>query len=145
MANLFRQLQARQEKELNEFIRANMFFAFTDEQFQEGLKKLGIEGGAGAVTRTPAGGYVRTEKAGEFLQIMRQMKAERDAAITDPTTGRQFIYDMFVAVLADTEYQFTGDTADALELLGYTAEDIDADPALKDGLQRATEALTAAQ
>ena len=38
--NRYVELKRRQEKEVNEF---PMFFAFSKEQFSEGMKKLGLE------------------------------------------------------------------------------------------------------
>ena len=49
-----------------------------------------------------------------------------------------FIYDMFLYELRNHEYQLTEDEGDALDALGLTWDDINTNPALKSGLEKAS-------
>ena len=66
---------------------------------------------------------------------------ERRAAIAEDKTGEGFIYQMFLAELADHEYGYTGDAEDTLEALGYTWEQVTADKRLLRGLEMAQKRL----
>ena len=48
---------------------------------------------------------------------------------------------MFVAELLNHEYGYTGDSEDALDSLGYTMEQVEADARLLKGFQKACTAI----
>lgn len=136
MANKYLEMKAKHEQEVNNF---PMFFAFSQKQFDEGMKKLGLDpsetdkiyklGGTG--------GYYRksdSEALGEMF--LRHSQEELDAIAADKT-GEGFIYDMFNYELANHEYGYTRDPESTLDALGMTMEQIEANPALLAGWKKA--------
>lgn len=134
--NRYFEMKRKHSEQLNSF---PMFFAFNQQQFDEGMRKLGLRekdfdkicsiGGTG--------GYIRVSDRIAFIEMNQKIKQEKEAAIKADETGEGFIYDMFLYELKNHEYGYTWDETDALEALGYTMEDINADPRLKAGLKAA--------
>ena len=136
--NLYRAQQTAQQKRMNEFLRRYAFFAFDENQFNEGLEKLGIAPGTeDALVSIPGGGYVLADKAQDFTDLLKSFRRERADAIRDTETGAQFAYDMFRASLNDNEYSYSEDAEDTLNSLGYDLQDIEADPVLKTAFDKA--------
>ena len=136
--NLYRAQQAEQQRRMSDFTSKYAFFAFDENQFNEGLEKLGIKPGAeGALVRIPGGGYVLADKAQDFRDLLKSFRRERDEALRDTETGAQFAYDMFRASLNDNEYSYSEDAEDTLNSLGYDLQDIEADPVLKTAFEKA--------
>lgn len=134
--NLYREMKNRHAAEMNAFSKANMFYAFSDDQFNAGLRKLGIAPGTpDAVCRVAGGGYVRAEKAEELADMLQRMDNEVDSSAR---SNPQFALDMFRAALNDTEYSYTGDSSEALGLLGYDISDILKDDVLQAAFKEAT-------
>lgn len=140
--NLYRAQQTAQQKRMNEFLRRYAFFAFDENQFNEGLEKLGIAPGTeGTLVSIPGGGYVLADKAQDFKDLLKSFRRERADAIRDAETGAQFAYDMFRASLNDNEYSYSEDTEDTLSSLGYDLQDIEADPVLRTAFEKACKDL----
>lgn len=136
--NLYRAQQAEQQRRMSDFTSKYAFFAFDENQFNEGLEKLGIAPGTeGALVRIPGGGYVLADKAQDFRDLLKSFRRERDEALRDAETGAQFAYDMFRASLNDNEYSYSEDAEDTLNSLGYDLQDIEADPVLKTAFDKA--------
>ena len=136
--NLYRAQQAEQQRRMNEFVSKYAFFAFDENQFNEGLEKLGIAPGTeDALVSIPGGGYVLADKAQDFKDLLKSFRRERADAIRDTETGAQFAYDMFRASLNDNEYSYSEDAEDTLNSLGYDLQDIEADPVLKTAFEKA--------
>ena len=136
--NLYRTQQTAQQKRMNEFLRRYAFFAFDENQFNEGLEKLGIAPGTeDALVSIPGGGYVLAVKVQDFKDLLKSFRQERADAIRDTETGAQFAYDMFRASLNDSEYSYSEDAEDTLYSLGYDLQDIEADPVLKTAFEKA--------
>lgn len=135
---LYKEQRAGQQRRMNDFLSKYAFFAFSEKQFNEGLKQLGIAPGTkGAIATIPGGGYLLADKAQEFTDILKSFTQERAAAIQDPETGQEFAFDMFLTELYNTEYGYTGDTTEAIEHLGYTLQEIEAEPVLKAAFEKA--------
>ena len=62
---------------------------------------------------------------------------EVQEAVAADKAGTGFIYQMFRYELANYEFGYTGEADDALAALGYTEAQIEADPALKQGFEKA--------
>ncbi len=136
--NLYRTQQTAQQRRMNEFVSKYAFFAFDENQFNEGLEKLGIEPGTeDALVSIPGGGYVLADKVQDFKDLLKSFRQERADAIRDTETGAQFAYDMFRASLNDSEYSYSEDAEDTLNSLGYDLQDIEADPVLKTAFDKA--------
>lgn len=134
--NAYLTLKNKHQDEVNAF---PMFFAFNKDQFEEGMKKLGLE-----PTDTDkiyklggTGGFYRKSDSDALAEMFdRHMKEDADAIAADPT-GDGYIYQMFNYELANHEYGYTGDPEPTLDALGLTMEEINANPALLHGWKKA--------
>lgn len=140
--NLYREMERKRQEQINEYLRKYAFFAFSKEQFSEGLAKLGLgPDDLGSLVEIPGGGYILADRAPEFVKILNSVKRERETALADPVNGEQFAFDMFCATLEDHEYSYTGDVTESLDALGISQEDLNNNPVLLDALDRATKAV----
>ena len=138
--NLYRVLRDRQQKEMNEF--EGIFFAFSNSQFDEGMRKIGLEPGqVDQIYRLMAGGFIRKDRSAALHEMFDRHEKERDDAMNNPETGDQFICDMFLYELDNHEFGYTGDTEDALDALGFTAEEVVNDKRLNRGICKAVEII----
>lgn len=132
MANLYTEIRKKHQKEVNDF---KMFYAFTDQQFDEGMKKLGLDpSDTDKVISTGYGGFMRKEDAPDFKEMFNRHGKEIEQAVAD---SDQFIFDMFNYELSNHEYLYTRDPSDAIRSLGLTMKDLEEDPRLMEGLQKA--------
>ena len=140
--NLYREMERRRQKQIDDYLRKYAFFAFSKDQFEEGLAKLGLgPDDLGALVEIPGGGYMLDDRAPEFVKILNSVKRERENALADPETGEQFAFDMFRAELADHKYSYTGDASETLDALGITQEQLEASPMLRRALEKAKKAV----
>jgi hypothetical protein len=131
----YRALRERQQKDINKF---PMFWAFSDEQFVEGMRRLGLEPEqTSEICRMPAGGFSRKSDVSSFIKMMERHDAEMQASVDADVTGEGFIFDMFNYELANHEYVYTRDVSDALRALGLSIEEVRASEKLKYGLKKA--------
>ena len=134
--NRYVELRHRQQEEFNAL---PLGFAFSREQFYEIMRGWGLdpEKDCDKIYRLPGGGYVQKKDADLLHQTTERHSAEMAAAIAEDKTGEGFIYQMFLAELADHEYGYTGDSEDTLDALGYTMEQVRADKRLLCGFEKA--------
>lgn len=125
----------RHQKKINDFLSKYAFFAFNPEQFMEGLGRL--HASKEDVTRFCPGGYMVRAKVPDYLKLAEDLRKERDQAAKDPA----FAFDMFRYELANHEYSYTGSAEDAIDALGYTFDEIRADPVLNEALNKAINEL----
>ena len=77
--NRYVELKRRQEKEVNEF---PMFFAFSKEQFSEGMKKLGLEPDEkDKIYSIGGGGYFRKSDSEKFKAMLDKHSEEMQKEI----------------------------------------------------------------
>lgn len=134
------QMKRRQQAEFNQF---PIKFAFSDEQFERGMRELGLTPeDTDKVYKTDGGGFYRRDDAPRLHEMMKRFGEELEAAIAADTTGEGFIYGMFLYELNNHEFAFTEELDDTLEALGYTEQDIENNPALKRGLDKAIERIS---
>ncbi|MGC6586158.1 DUF7659 family protein [Paenibacillus sp. Dod16] len=138
--NLYKELKSKHQKEVSEF---PMAFAFSNQQFKEGMEKLGLtESDMDKVCSIGAGGFIRKQDS-EALKDMRiRHSRELQEAIDNDQTGEGFIFDMFKYELANHEYSYTRDVESTLDALGFTAEEINANEKLRHGLAKAIQKLS---
>lgn len=133
--NKYQELRDRQQKEFNDF---PFMWAFNKKQFAEGMEKLGLkETDTDKIYSIGGGGFIRKTDSEALHEMLDRQTAEMKKAIADDPTGEGFIYDMFDYELANHEYGYTGSVTDALDCLGMTAEQIEADERLSHGLKKA--------
>lgn len=115
----YQDLKIRQAKELNEF--EGIFFAFNNEQFAEGMEKVGLIEDAKQIYSLGAGGYIRKDRSKDFSAMFRRHAEEKKTRKQE----EKFLFDSLVYELKNHEYCITLDTSDAINALGYKKEDID--------------------
>lgn len=134
--NSYQELKARHQAEVNAF---PFFFAFSNKQFDEGMRKLGLDtSDTDKVYRlSGAGGFYRKSDSAALHEMFDRHEQERQEAIAADKTGDGYIYEMFDVELANHEYGYTGDPGDALAALGLTLEEVAQDPRLLYGFEKA--------
>lgn len=139
----YRELKERQQQEVNNF---PLGFAFGNRQFEEMLKKWGLDATKGSdlaqVVSLFAGAYILKKDIPAYKAMCQRHRKELETAIAEDKTGEGFIYGMFLFELNNHEFSFTEDITDSLIALGYTAEQVDGDPRLKRGIKKAAKEIT---
>ena len=135
MTNKYYELKQRQQKEVDDF---PMMFAFSNSQFDEGMKKLGFEPTEiDKIYSIGAGGYIRKTDSMAFNSMFDKFDEEMKKAIEEDPTGENFIYEMFLYELNNHEYGYTYELDDTLQALDLTREKINKDERLVNGLSKA--------
>ena len=133
--NRYADLKQRQQAEFNAF---PMQFAFSDQQFAEGMAALGLEPtDTDKIYKAPGGGFYRREDRPRLKELLDRFARELAEAIAKDRTGTGFIFEMFLCELRNHEHRYTMDLDETLDALGYTLDDIQADPRLSCGLEKA--------
>lgn len=136
--NNYKELKEKHQKEFNEF---PMFFAFSNKQFSEAMKKIGLDPhkDTDKIYSFGAGGYYKKTDSGKLKELINRHKEEVKNAIESDKTGEGYIYQMFNYELGNHEYGWTKDLEDTLNALELTMEQINDHPALLNGLNKALE------
>lgn len=133
--NVYKALKDAQQKRVNAL---PIIYAFSDKQFEEGMKKLGLNpDDTDKIYSIGAGGFIRKEDASLIDKTFREIAQEMDDAIAADKDGTGFIYDMFLYELENHEFAYTGDAEPALDALGLSVQDVMGDPALLYGFGKA--------
>jgi len=115
-----------------------MFFAFNNEQFEKGMKKLGLEKtDTSKICSFNGGGYLRKTDSKRLMDMFTAHRKEMSDAIAADKTGEEFIRIMFEYELSNHEYSYTMDDEPTINALGLTYEKIEKSESLKNGLQLA--------
>lgn len=132
----YKEMTDRHETEMNAFPLA---FAFSDKQFDEGMKKLGLDPSETdkVVSLGHLGGFMRKTDAKAYHELHKRMSRELKEAIEEDKTGEGFIFDMFDYELGNHEYIVTYSIESTLDALCLTYEEVEASPALSNGLKLA--------
>lgn len=138
--NRYVELRHRQQEEFNAL---PLGFAFSNKQFDEMMRNLGLdpEKDVDKIYSIGAGGFVQKKDAELLHETHKRLDEEMAAAIAADETGEGFIYEMFLYELDNHEYGYTGELEETLDALGYTVEDINADKRLLRGLNRAAKEI----
>lgn len=133
--NAYLELKNRQSEEFNKF---PMFFAFNDKQFEEGMKKIGLNPDqTDMIYKIDGGGFYKKEEAKHLKELLERHTKEQEDAIKADPTGEGYIFEMFKYELNNHEYCYTLDPTDALESLCISMDEIDKKPSLQVGFQEA--------
>jgi len=134
--NKYKELKNKHQEELNNF---PMFFAFSNQQFEEGMRKLNLDpsdtdkiyklGGTG-------GFYRKTDAVTLHEMFNRHNQEMKEAMESDD----QFIFDMFNYELGNHEYIVTYSVDDTLRAIGLTEEEVNNNPRLLSALKKAKKA-----
>ena len=135
MTNKYDEIKEKHQKIVNEF---PMKFAFSDEQFNQGMKELGLEPkDTDKVVSIGGGGFIRKTDAKRFSDMWDTLRKEHNDLIKADKTGVGYIKDMFVSELENHEYGYTYELDDTLDALELTREQIANSTTLKHGLELA--------
>lgn len=139
--NEYDEMKKRHQEELNRFPIA---FAFTDEQFKDGLKKLGLkETDIDKVCSIGStGGFIKITDVDNLKNMFKKHNQEHSKNIENDKTGTGYIKDMFISELINHEYIITNDLESSLMALGLNYEDIQKDNRLATGLKLATKEIS---
>ena len=134
----YKEMKDRQQAEINAF---PFIWAFNENQFADGMRRLGLDPTAdrGQIVHVGGGGYIRKADKKALEDLFAKHRRELQEAIAADKTGDGFIYDMFYTELANHEYSYTGDVTDAVNACGLTVEQLNANPALIKGLKKAAD------
>jgi hypothetical protein len=133
MSNKYLELKNKHQQEVNDF---PMFFAFSDKQFEEGMKRFGLK-----PTETDkiyklsgTGGFYRRTDA----QALRDMFSRHSQEMTDAISkDDEFVYNMFLYELANHEYCITYDLEPTLCACGLDEDEVSRDERLLGLLKKA--------
>jgi len=133
--NLYEELLTTHAKEISEF---PIFFAFTDEQFEQGVKMLGLQTDEiKKLISIDIGGFCREEDQEGFMSLIIKHVEEFENALSGDKTGELFITDMFLYELAHNEYLDSHEITKTLESLALSLDAIHNSKSLSTGLMNA--------
>lgn len=105
------------------FEEVRLFWAFSNEQLAEGLKKINHVKGE-KLRSIGAGGYLPAENVDKFIKGMARIKKEYNKAIKDG--GKEMRKNAILQALNNYECFYTGEIEEAVEELGkgYTYQEV---------------------
>lgn len=134
---MYQEFTKKYKKLLNDF--EGIFFAFSDKQFFESAKKLGINANKKEelkkIVSIGTGGYILKTKVKDFNEMFKK----KDTEFKKLMKNESFAYDTFLYELRNHEYCITCDITDTLNSLGYAMEEIKKDKILSTSLIKAME------
>ena len=143
MMNLYQKIRKKHQDEINSF---PIYFAFGDEQFTEIIRDLNLSENkeddnyyGKRLFKVGAGGFILKEDSPKLSEMLKSHDQQIKDLVEADKTGDGFIFDMFYYELCNHEYGYVYDEAieDALRALGYTMEQVESDPRLKNGFDKA--------
>jgi len=138
--NAYEEMKCRHQQEVNDF---SMAFAFSESQFEKGMRKLGLnpEDTHLIYRFGDTGGFYLKSDADKLHAMFERHQRERDEAVASDKTGKGYIFQMFRFELESHDYDFTEDLDDTLAAVGLTMEVIEGNKALKRGLDLAIKSI----
>lgn len=130
----YRELTNRHQKEVDDF---PIFYAFSDKQFEEGMKKLNLKPDDEDKIVSTGLGFIRKTDAPRYCFMLARHTFEHNAHIANDKAGDGYIKQMFETELINHEYSYTEELESTLDACNITAERINNSPALKNGLRLA--------
>lgn len=97
-----------------------MAFAFSDDQFDDGLKKLGVKS-ADEVVSIGYNGFIRKSDVEAFKKLKDDHEKDKERMMKID----RFVRDMFLTELYNHEYGYTMDWTDALFAAGITLKEFE--------------------
>lgn len=141
--NRYKVLKLTLMKRGDEMLKKYAFFPHSIRQFEEGMKKLGLEANQTDQIESLGenGGYILKSKYEEFEALAVKLVTMHETALNDPKTGFQYAYDMFCYELDHSDFKDTGDVGEALRELNLTLEEIEQNPMLKEAFEAAKKSV----
>lgn len=133
--NNYQILKDKQQEEFNKF---PMFFAFSKEQFEQGMQKFNLTSAdTDKIYSMGGGGYFLKTDSKKLSDLIDKQDKEMNEAINSDKTGNGFIYEMFRYELVNHEYGYTQDIESTLDALSLTMEEINKNKSLLHGFEKA--------
>lgn len=129
---MYKEITKEVEEKLNN--QKGLFYAFSKEQFEKGMKKIGLDvKETDKLTDIGSGGFILTTETENFLNIFK-VKEEKMAEMfkNEEETKNAMRYE-----LSNHEYSYTYDEEDALSALGLTTEEVEENEMFARALKRA--------
>lgn len=131
----YKEFKARQEKEMSAF---PMKWAFSKEQFEKGMRELGLTPeDTDKVYSIHGGGFYLKTDAETLHELIERHEKEFEEAISADESGDGFIFEMFDYELGNHEYIITWDLEPTLISLGISTEEVNSSKAMLKGLGKA--------
>ncbi len=124
----YKEFKNKKEESINNLMSNIAFFAFSDDQLKEGLKKLNIKEDEikEKLVSIGHGGYALKKDAHKI----KEHTIESNEDIKKLMEDEKFAISAFDYELGNHEFTYTGDSEDAVEALGYTAQEVSKNPHL---------------
>ena len=116
MTNLYVNLQDKHQAEYDAF---PMIFAFSNEQFEQGLKKL--DATPKEIVSLGYGTYIRKADISDFEKMVTRLNNEKSEMLNN---NDRYLYQAFLYELANHEYGYTYDIEPTLQALNLTADQV---------------------
>lgn len=131
MKETYKQMKERQQKEFNSL---PIMFAFNNEQFEEGMRSLGLEPtDTDKIYKLCPGGFYKREDSEKVVGQLDKAAKEMKEALQD----EEFATDAFRYELANHEYCITMDVTDAVHAVGLSMEEVEDSQMLSRALKNA--------
>jgi hypothetical protein len=138
----YEEMKNKHQEEYDTFAKDKIFYIFTSskEEFEKKLKEYGLNGED--ICSIGYGGFIKKKDKEELKNMSQRHRKEKQEAIEQDKDGSGFIKSMFLLELYNHEFAYTYDVEDTLNDLGYTMEQINNNPAFKNGLKLAIKSIT---
>ena len=134
--NKWKEITNKHQEEYNNF--EGKFFAFSEKQFEKGMKKIGLnENDIDKIVSIGCGGYILKSREKAYKNMFDKQHEEIDRLIKEDVTGEGFIKDMFYYALSNLEYCISRDDKEILNYLDLKLEDFKNNKALRSGFSLA--------
>jgi len=118
-ANNYRSLKTKHQQSIEDF--EGIFYAFTNEQFKEGLKKVNLsEGEENKLFKLGSGSFILKDRKKDLEDLLLSNKKELRENLKD----EKFLLNALRYELSNHEYSYSGDIYPALDALSLKLEDI---------------------
>jgi len=121
--NKYTELKDKHSRMVNNF---PMAFAFSNKQFEEAKKKLGVTNND-ELFSIPGGGMIRKTDSKAYSELFHTMNNETEEAMKDD----EYLYQGFLYELGNHEYCYTYDFTDTLDCFALTIDEVNSDERLK--------------
>lgn len=127
----YKEFKEQQNKTFNEFIKDKVFWAFNQEQFNEGMKKIGLEP-TEENKRLLVGWYNGATRRTDVSRINEFLQKQKDELYKRINQDKSFGIQAFYYEFMNQECGISGRFEEARNVLGYTKEDINNNEYLKE-------------
>lgn len=118
----YNDIRQENQERVNSF--EGLFYAFSNNQLEEGLGKLGLTmDNIDQIVSIGHGGYILKNR----VQALTDMIFQNDLARKQLKKDKKLLLEALVFELRNHEYCYTGDMTDALDALGLKFEDVPSD------------------